>query len=143
MPVLIIAEHDNKKLKEVTLHAVSAALKLEASFDILVLGFDCEAVAQEAAHLAQVKKVLVADAEPYAHQLAENSAECIAFYGKDYSHILATASTFSKNILPRCAALLDVNMLSEVVSIESADTFVRPLFAGNLLATVQSPDAIK
>lgn len=143
MSILIFAEHDNNRLKEVTRHAITAALQLNQELDVLVVGWQCEAVAAEAARLPSVRKVLVADAPDYAHQLAENTAPLLAAQGKQYSHIIAASSTFSKNILPRAAAILEVNMISEVIEILAPDTFVRPMFAGNVLATVQSLDAVK
>lgn len=143
MSVLIFAEHDNKRLKEVTRHAMTAALQLAQDVDILIVGWQCEAVVEEAAKLPSVRKVLVALAASYQHQLAENTAALLAEQAKNYSHLVAASSTFSKNILPRVAAILGVNMISEVIEILAPDTFMRPLYAGNVLATVQSPDPIK
>jgi len=143
MSVLLLAEHDHQQLKAVARHAVTAAQQLNQDLEIAVIGWHCEAVAQEAAHLPAVKKVWLADHEVYQHQLAENTAALLAMQGKHYDYILATASTFSKDLLPRTAALLGVNMISEVTAILAPDTFVRPMFAGNVLATVRSPDALK
>lgn len=143
MTVLIFAEHDNQQLKALTRHALTAALGLQQEIDILVAGWHCEAVCKEAAQLPGVKKVWCADDEVYAQQLAENTAALLAAQAKNYSYLLAAASTFSKNILPRVAALLGVNMISEVTEICGPDTFVRPMFAGNVMATVQSADSIK
>ncbi len=143
MSILILAEHDNQRLKEVTGHAVSAAQRLNQDLEILVVGWRCEGVAQEAAKRPSVKKVWLVDDEVYQYQLAENTAALLAELGKRHHYILATSSTFSKNILPRAAALLGVNMISEVTEILSEDTFIRPMFAGNVLATVQSLDPIK
>ena len=145
MPILVIAEHDNASLKGATLNTVSAAAKLGAAIDVLVAGAGCGAAAEAAAKLAGVAKVKVADAAAYAEQGAENVAALLVDVIKTggYSHVLAPATTFGKNILPRVAALLDVAQISEIVAIESADTFVRPIYAGNALATVKSSDAIK
>jgi len=143
MSVLIVAEHDHKKLKAVTLHAVSAAKQLHEHYDVLIVGWQCETVANEAAKLPGVRKIWQVDHEVYAHQLAENTAALLAEYAQSYSHVLACSSTFSKNILPRVAAILGMNMISEVIEIQAPDIFVRPLFAGNILATVQCPDSIK
>ncbi|MBN8283919.1 FAD-binding protein [Zoogloea sp.] len=145
MSILVIAEHDNANLKGATLNTVSAAAKLGAAIDVLVAGAGCGAAAEAASRLAGVAKVKVADAAAYAEQGAENVAALLVDVIKTggYSHVLAPATTFGKNILPRVAALLDVAQISEIVAIESADTFVRPIYAGNALATVKSSDAIK
>lgn len=143
MSVLILAEHDNQRLTQATYHAVSAALLLSTTFDILILGSHCQSVAEEAARLPAIQKVRVADAPIYEHLLAENAAEFLAEEGRSYQYILAASSTFSKNIIPRTAALLDVSMISDVIQILSPDTFVRPLCAGNVYATVQSLETIK
>ena len=143
MSILVIAEHDNAVLKAATLNTVTAATQLGDDVHILVAGHGCGAVAQAAAQVAGVKKVLVTDAPHYANQLAENLAALVVGLAGGYSHILAPATAAGKNTLPRVAALLDVAQISEVIKIESADTFVRPLYAGNVLATVQSKDAVK
>jgi electron transfer flavoprotein alpha subunit len=145
MSILVIAEHDNANLKGATLNTVSAAAKLGAAIDVLVAGAGCGAAAEAASKLAGVAKVKVADAAAFAEQGAENVAALLVEVIKTggYSHVLAPATTFGKNILPRVAALLDVAQISEIVAIESADTFVRPIYAGNALATVKSSDAIK
>jgi len=143
MTLLIVAEHDNTSLKAATLHAAAAAKSLSEEMDILVIGDQCEEAARMASHLSGVKQVLLADHPDYAHQLAENTAELIAETGKEYDYIVMAASTFGKNLLPRAAALMDVSVVSDVIKIESADTFVRPIYAGNVLATVQSQDKIK
>lgn len=142
MTVLLIAEHDNASLKPATLNAATAAAKL-GDFDILVAGAGCAAVADAAAKIAGCKKVLLADDAAYAHQVAENMASLVAKIGAGYSHILAPATTSGKNMLPRVGALLDVQPLSDVSGVVSADTFVRPIYAGNAFATVQSKDKIK
>jgi electron transfer flavoprotein alpha subunit len=143
MPILVIAEHDNAALKPAVLNTVAAAQKIGGDIDILVAGHQCGAAAQAAAQIAGVKRVLVADAAQYAHALAENLGALIVAQAKGYSHVLAPATSFGKNVLPRVAALLDVAQISDIVKVESPDTFVRPIYAGNALATVQSADAVK
>lgn len=143
MNILVIAEHDNTTLKNATLHTLAAASQLHQEIDVLVMGANCDKAAAQATQLEFVKKVLLANNEVYDHQLAENCAALIADIGKSYDYILAPATTFGKNILPRTAALLNVAMLSDVMQIISADTFVRPIYAGNVMATVQSTDQIK
>jgi electron transfer flavoprotein alpha subunit len=143
MAILIIAEHNHQALKADTAKTVAAATKIGGDIHVLVVGFECAVAATEAAGLVGVTKVLVADAVCYQHQLAENIAALVVDLGRDYSHILAAATTHGKNFLPRVAALLDVAQISDVIAVESADTFVRPIYAGNAIATVQSADAIK
>src|SRR5690554_3205577 len=143
MSILVIAEHDNAILKAATLNVVAAAAKIGGDIDVLVAGSNCGAAAEAAAKIAGVAKVLVADNAAYQYQLAENMGELVAELGKDYSHILAAATTTGKDFLPRAAALLDVNMLSEVIGVVDADTFTRPIYAGNAIATVKSADSIK
>lgn len=143
MKILILAEHDNQTIKPVTLNTVTAARQLNGDIDMMVVGANCNSVAEHAAKIDGVKQILVADNAIYEHQLAENTASLVAEVGKDYDYMMAGASTFGKNILPRAAALLDVSMLSDVSELISADTFVRPIYAGNVLATVQSDDKIK
>jgi electron transfer flavoprotein alpha subunit len=143
MSILVIAEHDNSSLKPATLNSVTAAQAIGGDIDILVIGSDCQGAAEQAAQVAGISKVLVADNATYGHQLAENVAPLIAEVGAAYSHVLATATTTAKNILPRAAALMDVQAISEISAVVSADTFKRPIYAGNVIATVQSSDAIK
>jgi electron transfer flavoprotein alpha subunit len=143
MKILIIAEHNNQTLKSATHHTLTAATKLSNEIDLLIIGSQCQKVAEQARLLPFIQHVLVADNDVYAHQLAENSAALVAEWGKRYDYILAAATTFGKNLLPRAAALLDVAMMSDVTQIVSADTFVRPIYAGNVMATVQSQDRIK
>jgi len=143
MSILVIAEHDNSSLKPATLNSVTAAQAIGGDIDILVIGSDCQGAAEQAAQVAGISKVLVADNAAYGHQLAENVAPLIAEVGAAYSHVLATATTTAKNILPRAAALMDVQAISEISAVVSADTFKRPIYAGNVIATVQSSDAIK
>ncbi len=142
MSVLVIADHDNAALKPATLNAVTAAAKL-GDVHVLVAGSEAAAVAEAAARVAGVTKVLHADAPAYAHPLAEALAPLIARLAAGYSHVLAAATTTGKNLLPRVAALLDVAQISDITAIESADTFIRPIYAGNAMATVQSIDPIK
>ena len=143
MTILVIAEHDQQSVKAATLNTLAAATKLGGDIHVLVAGAGCAAAATQAATLQGVSKVLVADAAHYADQTAENVAALVVAQAGAYSHILAPATTFGKNVLPRVAALLDVAQISEITAVESADTFVRPIYAGNAMATVQSADKIK
>ncbi|MBS0307709.1 MAG: electron transfer flavoprotein subunit alpha/FixB family protein [Proteobacteria bacterium] len=143
MTALVIAEHDNATLKSSTAHTVTAAAQCGGAVHVLIAGHHCSAAAQAAAKLAGVAKVLVADAAYFADGLAENVAEQALALAKDYSHILAPATAYGKNITPRIAAKLDVAQISEITKIDSPDTFERPIYAGNAIATVQSADAIK
>ena len=145
MAILVIAEHDNAQLKPATRNAVAAAAKIGGDIHVLVAGANCAAVAEQAAKVAGVAQVKLADAAHYADQTAENLAALIVDVAKagDYSHVLAPATANGKNTLPRVAALLDVAQISDIVGVESADTFVRPIYAGNALATVKSADAVK
>jgi electron transfer flavoprotein alpha subunit len=147
MSVLVIAEHDNRTLKAATLPAVAAAGEIAkaagSDVHILVAGKDCRGVAETAAKVAGAAKVLLADDAAYDHGLAENVAPLIVKLAADYSHVLAPATTSGKNIMPRVAALLDVMQISDISAVVSADTFVRPIYAGNALATVQSKDSKK
>ncbi len=143
MTILVIAEHDNAKLKPAVLNTIAAALKIGGDLHVLVAGSQCGAVAQAAAAIPGVAKVLVADHDSYRDQLAENLAALAVKLGKSYSHVLAPATAFGKNVLPRVAALLDVAQISDIMAVESPDTFVRPIYAGNAMATVRSSDAIK
>lgn len=143
MSILVIAEHDNDTLKGATLSAIAAAKLIGGDIEVLVAGENCTAAAEAAAKAEGVSKVLVADNAAYGHQLAENMGLLIADIGKNYSHILAAATTTGKNVIPRAAALLDVQAISEISSVESDDTFQRPIYAGNVIATVQSSDPIK
>ena len=143
MTILVIAEHDHQGLKAATLNAVAAAGKIGGEIHVLVAGSDCGGAAQEAAGLEGVARVKVADAPHYASQTAENLAALVIANAAGYTHILAAASPFGKNILPRVAALLDVGQISEISAVESADTFTRPIYAGSALATVKSADPVK
>ena len=143
MTILVIAEHDHQQLKAATFNTVAAAQKIGGDIHLLVAGSNCQAAAQEAATLNGVSLVKVADAAHYQSQTAENLTALIIANAAGYSHILAPATTFGKNLMPRVAALLDVAQISEITGVESADTFVRPIYAGNALATVKSADAVK
>ena len=143
MTILVIAEHDHASLKAATLNTVAAAQKIGGDIHLLVAGTNCNAAAQEAATLSGVSTVKVADAAHYQSQTAENLTALVLANAAGYSHILAPATTFGKNLMPRVAALLDVAQISEITGVESADTFVRPIYAGNALATVKSADAVK
>ena len=143
MTVLVIAEHDGAGIASATLNTVAAAGKMGGDIHLLVAGQGVAAVAQAAAQIAGVAKVLVADNAAYAHQLPENVAPLVAELGAGYSHILAAATSNGKNILPRVAAALDVDQISEIISVVSADTFTRPIYAGNAIATVQSTAPVK
>jgi electron transfer flavoprotein alpha subunit len=143
MTVLVIAEHNNAVLAAATLNTVAAASKIGGDIHVLVAGSGCGAIGEAAAKIAGVAKVLVADDAAYANQLPENVAPLIAGLAPSYSHVLAAATTNGKNFLPRVAALLDVDQISEIIAVESADTFKRPIYAGNAIATVQSSAAVK
>ena len=148
MPLLVIAEHDNSSLAPASLSAVAAAREIadhleQAEIHVLVAGHQCAAVAAAAAAISGVARVILADAACYEHQMAENLAPLAQHLAEAYSHVLAPATTTGKNLMPRVAALLDVAQMSDISAVESADTFVRPIYAGNALATVQSSDAVK
>jgi len=143
MSVLVYAEHDNQTLKAETLKTVAAAQAMGGDITILVAGHHCQTVAEEAAKVNGVSKVLVADNAAYEYQLAENISLLVTELASDYDHIVATALTTGKNFMPRVAALLDVAQISDITGVESADTFVRPIYAGNAIATVQSLDSKK
>ena len=143
MSILVIAEHDNASLKAATLNAVSAAVKIGGEIHMLVAGANCGAVAEQASKVAGVAKVKLADAAHYGDQTGENLAALIVANAAGYTHIMAPATSNGKNTLPRVAALLDVAQISEIISVVDADTFVRPIYAGNALATVKSSDSTK
>ena len=143
MAVLVIAEHDNAGIRPSTLNTVGAAIKIGGEVNLLIAGHQCDGAVGAAAKIAGVAKVLVADAAHYKHCLAESMANLVVRLAPNYSHVLAPASTFGKNFLPRVAALLDVAQISDIVAVQSDDTFVRPIYAGNALATVQSSDSIR
>ena len=143
MSVLVLAEHDNASVKAATLNAVAAASKIGGPVEVLVAGQGCAAAAEAASKIAGVAKVLVADAAEYAHGLPENLAPLLVELAKGRTHLLAAATTMGKNVMPRVAALLDVAQVSEIIEVVSPDTFIRPIYAGNALATVQSKDPVK
>ncbi|MCO8041881.1 FAD-binding protein [Acinetobacter bohemicus] len=142
MSILVIAEHDNKALNAATLNVVAAAQKIGGDITVLVAGSGAQAVADQAAKVAGVSKVLLADDATYANQLAENVAKLVAELGKGYSYILAASTTTGKNILPRAAALLDVSMITDIIAVDGPKTFKRPIYAGNAIATVESGEDI-
>jgi len=143
MSVLLIAEHNNSNLKVFTLNAISAASKIDADVHVLVAGNKCENVAKELSAVPLVKKVLYSDSRDYEHYLAENLSPLIVKLSERYTHIISSANTFGKNFMPRVAALLDISQVSDVIKINSPDTFVRPIYAGNAFATVKSNDKKK
>jgi len=140
MSILVIAEHDNASLKADTLKTVAAAQQIGGDIHLLVAGNNCQAVVDAATKVNGVSKILVADNAAYQHQLAENISLLVIELANDYQHILATALTTGKNFMPRVAAILDVAQISDIIAVESSDTFVRPIYAGNAIATVQSLD---
>jgi len=143
MGILVIAEHDNQTLKPATRNAVTAATKLGSDITILVAGQGCQAVADAAAKVAGVTKVLIAEAPELAHGLPENLAPLVVELGQTYEYLIATATSAGKSLMPRVAALLDVQQVSEIMSVEGPDTFTRPIYAGNAIATVQTADKVK
>jgi electron transfer flavoprotein alpha subunit len=143
MSILILAEHDNAVLNAATLNSVTAALEIGGDIDLLVAGKDCATVADQAAQVANVRKVLHADDNAYEFGLAENIALLVAEQSAEYSHILATATTYAKNIMPRVAALMDMQAISDIIAVISEDTFERPIYAGSMIATVKSNDEKK
>ena len=143
MGVLVLAEHDNKSLKSATLHAVTAAAKIDPNVTVLVAGQGARPAAEAAAKVKGVAKVVLAEGAQFEHALAEPLAALLVQLAPGYSHLLAPATTSGKNVMPRVAALLDVAQLSDISSVVSPDTFVRPIYAGNAMATVQSKDAKK
>jgi electron transfer flavoprotein alpha subunit len=143
MSVLVVAEHDNAGIKPATLNTVAAATELGGDVEVLVAGDGCDGAAEAAAKIAGVAKVLKADAPHLGHGLAENLAPLVARLAEGHSHVLAPATTFGKNVMPRVAALLDAQQISEISKIDGPDTFERPFYAGNAIATVKSTDAIK
>jgi electron transfer flavoprotein alpha subunit len=143
MTVLVYAEHDNASLKSETAKMVHAAAKMGGDIHVLVAGEGCQTVADSAAQIDGVSKVLLIDNAVYKYQLAENVADLVLSLADDYSHLLAAATTTGKNFMPRVAALLDVAQISDIIGVESEDTFIRPIYAGNAIATVQSSDSKK
>ncbi len=143
MATLVLAEHDSKTIRKATLNTVAAAQKIGGDIHVLVAGHNCGDAAKAASQVAGVAKVLHADTPALAEEIAENVAALVVSLAGNYSHVLAPATSFGKNILPRAAALLDVQQVSDIIAVEGPDTFVRPIYAGNALATVRSKDKIK
>ena len=143
MSILVIAEHDNDSIKTSTLNTVTAAQSIGDDVHVLVAGSSSQGAVAAAAEISGVAKVISADAQAYAHQLPENVAPLLVELAKEYSHILSAATTTGKNLMPRAAALLDVAQISDIIEVKSEDTFVRPVYAGNAMATVQSSDLVK
>jgi len=143
MSVLLIAEHDNSNLKVLTLNAINAASKIDSDIHVLVAGNKCESVSKEVAAVPLVKKVLQSESANYENYLAENLTPLIVKLAENYTHVISSANTFGKNFMPRVAALLDSSQISDIIKINSADTFIRPIYAGNAFATVKSNDKKK
>ena len=143
MKILIIAEHDNQKLKEVNFHTLTAALELGTEIDLLIVGFQCQTVVEQAKKIPGIQQILLADDVAFTDGIAENVVQPILAQAKNYQYVLMAATTYGKNILPRAAALLDMSMITDVIKIENANTFVRPIYAGNAFATLQSEESIK
>jgi len=143
MSILVIAEHDNNELKVATLNTVAAASEIGGDIEILIAGNECEDVANQAAQIPGVQKILLADKPAYANFLPENIGSLVAEIGSSYTHILTPATANGKNFLPRVAASLDVSQVSDISAVVSQDTFERPIYAGNCIATVQSTDSVK
>ena len=143
MSILVVAEHDQQQIKAATRVALAAASAIGGDVDVLVAGEGCQSAADAAAQIPGVSKVLVADSAQYGHALAEEMASIVASVAPGYGHIIAATTTSSKNYMPRVAAMLDVAQISDIISVESPDTFKRPIYAGNAIATVQSVDSVK
>ncbi|MEM9102600.1 MAG: FAD-binding protein [Pseudomonadota bacterium] len=143
MSILVIAEHNNEKLQAATLNTLTAAQKLGSDIHLLVAGSNAQSVVDEAQQISGVTKVLHAEHDEFVHALAENTASIAVKLASGYTHLLASATTFGKNFMPRVAALLDAQQISDITAVESEDTFVRPIYAGNAMATVQSSDTVK
>ena len=143
MPVLLIAEHNNQEVKPFTLNAISAASQINEDVHVLVLGSNSDSVAKSISECPSVKKVIHINNELYKNYLAENYSSAIIKISDNYSHIICSANTFGKNLMPRIAALLDVSQISDITKVISEDTFIRPIYAGNAFATVKSNDKIR
>ena len=143
MSVLLIAEHDNKKIRPFTMNAITAASQIDPDVHVLLIGNNCEDVAKSLAEISSIKKVLHAEAAYYENYLAENFAPLVVKISENYSHIISSANTFGKNLMPRVAALLDTSQVSDIIKVISPDTFLRPIYAGNAFATVKSTDLKK
>ena len=140
MPVLLIAEHDNKEAKPFTLNAITAASQIDKDLHVLVIGKNADAVSKSISEVPDVKKIIQVDNEIYENFLAENYTPVIIKHSENYSHIVCSANTFGKNLMPRVAALLDTSQVSDIIKVISPDTFLRPIYAGNAFATVKSND---
>ncbi len=143
MNILVIAEHNNNELNSATLNTLAAAKQLNGNIDTLIAGHNCQSIADSVSKIKEINKVIVVDDEIYAHHMAENTTNLVIKLAEGYDYILTNASTFGKNFMPRVAALLNVAQISDVITIKSPDTFIRPIYAGNALETVQSSDSIK
>ena len=143
MSILVLAEHNNSELKTSTLNAISAAIVIDSNIDVVVIGFSCDNVISKLSNVPNINKVIVVDSEKYINPIAELIAPIIQSLAQNYSHVISPASTFGKNVMPRIAALLDMSQVSDVIKIENENTFVRPIYAGNAIATVESSDKIK
>ncbi len=143
MSVLLIAEHNNKEIRSFTLNAITAASQIDSDVHVLLIGNNCSDVAKLLSEISLVKKVLQVEAAHYENYLAENFAPLIVKVSENYSHIISSANTFGKNLMPRVAALLDISQVSDVIKVVSSDTFLRPIYAGNAFATVKSTDSKK
>ncbi len=143
MSILVLAEHNNKELKSSTLSTITAASQIDENIEVLIIGFDCEQVSNELKNIKLVKKIIEVNNDKYKNPIAELFTPVINSLAENYTHIMAPASTFGKNIMPRLAAILDVSQVSDIIKVESFDTFIRPIYAGNALATVQSTDSKK
>ena len=143
MSILVLAEHNNKELKSSTLSTITAASQIDENIEVLIIGFECEEVSNELKNIKLVKKIIEVNNDKYKNPIAELFTPIINSLVENYTHIMAPASTFGKNIMPRLAAILDVSQVSDIIKVESSDTFIRPIYAGNALATVQSTDSKK
>ena len=143
MSILVLAEHNNSELKSSTLSAISAALQINENIDVLVVGSECENIVNKLKNVHKINKIIIADNEIFLNPIAELISPILNSLSENYSHFVAPASTYGKNIMPRLAAFLDVSQISDIVKVEDSDTFVRPIYAGNALATVQSTDKKK
>ena len=143
MSILVLAEHNNKELKSSTLSTITAASQIDENIEVLIIGFECEEVSNELKNIKLVKKIIEVNNDKYKNPIAELFTPVINSLVENYTHIMAPASTFGKNIMPRLAAILDVSQVSDIIKVESSDTFIRPIYAGNALATVQSTDSKK
>ena len=143
MSILVIAEHNNKEIKGATLSTIAAASKLGSDIDLLIVGDDISTIVQESKNIDSISKIVSCDDSLYAHNLAENLSKLVCTISSEYSYIMTSATTFGKNLLPRISAKLDVQQISDIISVESEDTFKRPIYAGSCIATVKSNDDVK